>query len=120
MATVLPRRIWHPLDGEADLFEWLNFSNGDVIGWLVLPQKADKTLHMYGTFGGTVTLDGSLESGTPSNPFTINDSRGEGNPLSFTANDGRTLMENVLQIRPNPGAGVTNTTLRILCVRGGG
>lgn len=117
MATITPTRISHGHDVAAELYEWASMSNGDTIAWLTLPIKADKVVHVYGTFGGSVAIEGSLETGTPANAVTLNDSRGEGNPLTFTANDIRTVLEPVLQIRPNPGAGVTNTTVRLLAVR---
>lgn len=117
MATVVPVLLDHGYKGTADIYEWASMNNGDTIGWLVLPIKVDRAVHVYGAFGGTVTIEGTLESGTPANAVILNDSRGEGNPLTFTANDIRTVLEPVLQIRPNPGVGVTATTVRLLVVR---
>src|SRR5262245_3579278 len=112
MATVRALLVTHAHDGQADLYEWAGMNAGDTVEWLRLPIKADKTVHVYaagGVLGGTVTIEGTLETATsPSNPFTINDSRGEGNPLTFTTTDGRTVHEAVIQIRPSLGAGVAN------------
>ena len=45
------------------------------------------------------------------------DSRGEGNPLTFTQNDLRTVLEAVVKLRPSPGAGVSGVTVRVLAVK---
>lgn len=119
MATVSPTRVFQGWDGSANLYEWANLNAGDTVDWLTLPVKADKSVHVYGAFGGTVTIQGTNETDdAPANPVTLNDSRGEGNPLTFTTADLRTVLEAVHKIRPLPGAGVVNTTVRLLAVRG--
>jgi len=118
VATVNPVEIRNGHSGGADIYEWLGLADGDTVGWLTLPIKADKSVHVYGAFGGTVTIQGSHED-VPANPVTLNDSRGEGNPLTFTATDLRVVLEPVLKIRPLPGGGVSDTTVRLLAVRGG-
>lgn len=115
MATVNPQPVVYAYTKTAPEWEWLNIAAGDTIGWLTVPgKKADCTVHCYGTFGGTVTIQGTMESpGTANNPVTLNDSRGEGNALTFTADDMRVVLEHPLQMRPSPGAGVTATTVRM-------
>lgn len=116
MPTVNPVPVSNGHAGGADLYEWLALADGDTVGWLTLPIKADKSVHVFGDFGGTVTIQGSHEE-VPTHPVTLNDSRGEGNPLTFTATDLRVVLEPVLKIRPFPGTGVTATTVRLLAVR---
>jgi hypothetical protein len=121
MATLFPVNIKHGHDGGADLFEWRDvvtgsplMSAGDTIGWLHLPVKADKSVHVYGAFGGTVAIEGTLED-TPANPITLTDPGGT--LLTFTTTGLRSVLQPVLQIRPSPGAGVSATTVRLLAVR---
>jgi hypothetical protein len=106
--------------GSVSLYRWpktgQTFGAGDTGKWLKAPGRNDKTVHVYGAFGGTVTIQGTLEHESPANPFTCNDSRGEGNPLTFTTTDGRTVLENIVQIRPLMGAGITGVTVLLLAV----
>ena len=76
----------------------------------------DKSFHVRGTFGGgTIAIEGSnlLVGATglsaTGNWFTMNDSRGEGNALTFTAADGRTALENPNVIRPRWSAALAST-----------
>ena len=121
MAELAPVLISHGHNGGADLFEWQDvataspFMNaGDTIDWLHLPIKADKSVHVYGAFGGILVIEGTLED-TPANPVTLTDPAGVA--LMFTATGLRSILQPVLQIRPNPGTGVVNTTVRLLAVR---
>jgi len=72
---------------------------------------ADRTLHVFGTFGGaTVVLDGSLNGGT--NSEILNDP--QGNPISKTAAAIEAVLEVVSAIRPRlsvVGAGATITCI---------
>jgi hypothetical protein len=71
------------------------------------PRLPDKTVAVRGTFGGgTITIEGSnLAVGATGlaatgNWFALNDTRGEGNALTFTTADGRVILENPNCIRP--------------------
>lgn len=119
MATVKPTQVGHAYNTNAELWEWSPLNAGDTVGWLALPPRADKTVHAYGAFGGAITFQGTLETpdtGVPAHPFIINDARGRTFPISFVADDAAEIMEHCIQIRPQPGAGVTNTTVRLLAV----
>lgn len=60
---------------------------------------ADVTIQVKGTFAGsTLTWEGSNDGGTTW--AGVNDSRGEGNALTFTAADLKTLNELPAKIRP--------------------
>jgi len=82
----------------------------------------DKTVSVRGTFGagGSVTLFGSTASGTgaalaTTAAFALNDNRGEGNVMTFTANDGRQINENPHLIFPKltVASGATALTVEI-------
>lgn len=76
-----------------------------------MPTLPDKTVHVRGTFGGTGTVSltmfgsnvgpsGAAAALATSSAFALNDSRGEGNALTFTAVDGRQVNENPNLIFP--------------------
>src|SRR5689334_4258332 len=76
----------------------------------------DKTIHVRGTFGGgTIQIEGSnLAVGATGlsatgNWFALNDSRGEGNALTYTTADGRVALENPNVIRPRWNAALAST-----------
>lgn len=96
--------------------EWTGLLNGDTGRAEDLTRYPDKTAQVKGTFGagGSVNIEGSNDGGTT---FAIlNDSRGEGNPLTLTATDLRLILENAGLIRPNvtAGDGTTNLTVTII------
>ena len=85
----------------------------------------DKTVSVRGTFAGTgtvsVTLFGSNQSATviaagalaTAGCFALNDSRGEGNALTFTAIDGRQVNENSNRIFPKLTVVSGNTAITV-------
>ena len=97
--------------------EWTGLLNGDQGDYQSLGNYPDKTISVRGTFGagGSVSIQGTNDGGTTSD--TINDSRGEGNALTFTAQDMRTILENPQAIRPNvtAGDGTTSLTVTMYC-----
>lgn len=78
----------------------------------------DKTVQISGTLGvgGTVSIEGSNDGSTW---HILNDSRGEGNALTFTTLDTRTILENPLFIRPNVTAGDGSTALTVVITESG-
>lgn len=80
----------------------------DAIGW------PDKTVSVRGTFGaaGSVTIEGG-DAVSPTYS-ALNDSRGEGNALTFTAADTRTILENPGKIRPRVTAGDGTTAITVV------
>lgn len=93
---------------------WSNLANGDTGGLLDANSLPDKTVTITGTFGagGTVIIEGGI-SGTYN---TLNDSRGEGNSLSFTSGDTRIINENPQFIRPSVTAGDGTTALTVTVI----
>ena len=77
---------------------------------------SDKTVQVFGTFGvgGSINIEGSNDGGTTWH--ILNDSRGEGNPLTLTAADTRAINENPDLIRANVTAGDGTTALTVIIV----
>lgn len=95
---------------------WANLANGDSGSAYGAAKLQDKTVQILGTFGagGTVVIEGSNDGGATW--ATLNDSRGEGNALSFTSANIVTILENTELIRPRvtTGDGTTNLTVVIV------
>ena len=116
MPTVKPYRAWQSHDGEADLYRWDDLAAGDTVEWLVLPVGADRSVQCFGTFGGTVTIQGTNEpDDPPANPFTVTDPGGSA--ITFAAAGGKQVLHATLKLRPSPGAGVVAVTCLVLAVR---
>jgi len=115
MAVIAPTRIQHGANGQ-DVFEWAGLQNGDTGGWLVIAGKNDKSVHAYGTWGagGNVRMEGSLETGTPSNPATLHDPSVTALNLTTSVST-NAILEHLHQIRPNvtAGDGTTSLTVRV-------
>ena len=110
-----PTVIIGPHDGRTVLLQWtLGASEAGLPA--VVPHKADKTVHVYGTFGGAVQIEGSLEDiGAPAHWEVLRDP--QGTLLSgLTARTLKAILENVYLIRPVSGAGVVAVTVRVLIV----
>ncbi len=74
------------------------------------PHLPDKTVAVHGTWGSaTFVIEGSSDG---TNYFTLNDTRGEGNPISLTADNIVTILENVRYIRGKTTGG-TGTALTV-------
>lgn len=98
---------------------WANLANGDTGVSDSSTGLSDKTVQVKGTFGvgANVNIEGSNDGGTTWS--ILNDSRGEGNPLSITTAIGadiRTILENPQLIRPNVTAGDGTTSLTVIIV----
>ncbi len=79
----------------------------------------DKTVQAYGTFGGTVTMQGSNDPRVLTDAgnavwFTLTDNQGA--PITFTAAGAKLIAENPRFIRPSNGSGITATTIVIQAV----
>jgi hypothetical protein len=106
------------------LIRWTGLDEDDTGDWIKVPAHTDMTVHVYGTFGsgGSLSIQGSNELGAPTAPIIINDSRGEGNPMTFTSADIRQVLEAPYQIRPIVTAGeaaVTSLTVAVTFRRRG-
>lgn len=91
--------------------------NGDQSTTLSAPNLPDKTIQVKGTFGvgASLQIEGSNDGGTTWH--VVNDSRGEGNPMTFTTATGadtKTILENPELLRANVTAGDGTTSLTVL------
>ena len=105
--------------GRTRRYVWTNLGNGDDGEPVSSPGAADMTvqvIHVAVGGGDTVILEGSLETGPPSNFFQMRD--GGDNLISFTSADGELVAPMAVFIRPRvtAGDGTTNFTV-ILLVR---
>jgi hypothetical protein len=75
----------------------------------------DKTCQVIGTFGNvTITIQGSNDNGTT---YTdLNDSRGEGYSLAFTAANILQILENPQKIRPSVSTATGTTDLDVIII----
>lgn len=112
MATIDGTGVW--IARRVHKNTWTPLANGDAGSALTAASLADKTVQILGTFGagGTVIIEGSNDGGTTW--ATLNDSRGEGNALSFTAANVCTILENTERIRPRVTAGDGTTALTVI------
>lgn len=80
---------------------------------LTLSAYPDKTVGVHGTWGAaTFVVEGSMDG---TNYFTLNDSRGEGNAISLTADNIVTILENPYYIRCKTTGG-TGTALTVTII----
>lgn len=96
-------------------------ANGEAGVALESAAFADKTAHVFGTFGagGQVELEGSNDPavaspGGSTNWFPLVDP--QGNPISKTSQAGETILENPRFIRPRVSAGDGNTSITVVIV----
>jgi hypothetical protein len=89
-------------------------ANGETGEGLALPNHADRSVQVSGTFGsgGSVSIEGSLDGTTWA---TLTDP--QGNNLAITTAKIETVMEATLYIRPRvtAGDGTTALTITVLC-----
>ena len=89
----------------AHAFLWETLTENDTALPLIVPHRADMSVHVLGTFnGGTVVIEGSNIVTTPSYITLVDQSD---NALSFTAAGLEAIAANVWQIRPRISAGAT-------------
>lgn len=112
MATGVTEIRGHPFTGDVKVYKWVLTANetGDKV---IVPRHSDKTVHLFGTFGGTVTIEGGLNPDEAAvDFFTLSDPLG--NSLSFTADDLQAVLQNVYTIGPKAGAGITSVTVFLM------
>ena len=93
--------------------QWTSWAGTTTGIPLTLAAYPDKTVAAHGTWGGaTLVVEGSMDG---TNYFTLNDSRGEGNAISLTADNIVTILENPYYVRCKPTGG-TGTALTVTIV----
>ena len=116
MATISYDRVPLPNLGEfrqSRLILWSPLALGDDGEPVAMPDFADRTVQVAGTFGagGAVAVEGSLDGLTWA---TLTDP--QGNALSITAAKIEAISEAVLYVRPRVtgGDGTTSLTIHLL------
>lgn len=104
------------LFGHAWRIQWLGMTAGDTGVPLEQPIAADRSIQIEGTFGGTVTIQGTNEAchETTDNPHweTLHDP--QGNPITPSAAALTQISEVTAGLRPSIGAGVTAVTVTLV------
>src|SRR6266446_10671868 len=79
---------------------WGHMHQGDSGAWSQLPAGVNRSMHVWGVFGGaTVTFEGSNEvTLTPANPVSLRDPGMT--VISMTTKDLRQVLEAPYQVRP--------------------
>ena len=117
MAVITP--VWRrtPLDcSRFVLLEWAGLGTGDTAEPVVIGGVSDKSVQVTGTITA-LDIVGSIDPDPATAVFhVLNDSRGEGNPLSFTAADLRTILEHTYLLKPSgiTGSGITVRVLGVM------
>ncbi len=111
MATKVTKIRNHPFSGDVLVYKWVLEDNetGDKVE---VPRHSDKTVHLFGTFGGTVTIEGGCDPDGVADFVTLSDT--DGNLLSFTSKDCKPVVQNVYKIGPKAGAGVGSVTVFLM------
>lgn len=119
MAVVTPTITRLGGDDSTVKVVWAGMANGDTGAPFAFVQWADRTVHVYGTFGagGTVQFKGSGNSGT--SYIVLTD--GQGNAISKTAESIEAVTEVIEQVRPEvtAGDGTTSITVSLTARRDG-
>ena len=104
--------------GKFRVFKWVGMKGGDVGQPLFIPESADKTVHVKGTFNGaTAVIQGSNDKETESPEYdTLHKS--DLSSLSFTVKDIFFINENPNLVRPSVSGGDGSTRLDIsICLK---
>lgn len=117
MATQPCTTVIQQLHPHTNVREWANLAAGDDGEWILMGHYNDKSLHVYGTWGGaTVTLQGSSED-VPSSANAVSLTDPTQTQISLSANGLRQVLENPLNMRVlvTGGDGTTSLTARLVC-----
>ena len=108
MATI-SLQIGADNQAHSSLIKWETLTATDVGEARVNTYYNDRTVSVTGTFGGTVSIQGSNDG---TNWFTLTDNSGLA--LEFTAAGMKLIAEAPLYIRPSAGSGVSDVDVIIL------
>jgi len=90
-------------------FRWETVTGSDVGEPISMPRGGIiTTVHVIGTFGGALTMQGSVDG---ENWFTLTDMNG--NEVSFTAAGSAEISTAARNIRPSAAAGVSDVDVHI-------
>ena len=112
MAEISPTKIFNHRN-DIIVYEWV-LTDNDTATFVEAPHRSDKTIQVSGDFGtsGDIRAEGSID---PDCIVFWELDDPQGNNIAITAADGKTILENVVYIRPKVAAGTgVNVTVRIL------
>jgi hypothetical protein len=93
-------------DGSCQLVVWTPVTENDTCVAAELPDLADKSVHVYGTFGGaTVAVQGSNNDGTSF--AALNDP--SSTVIAINSEKIKQVLENTQQIRPAATGGASQS-----------
>lgn len=102
------------LYGHSHIITWGPFTEADTFTAYPNPGSADRSVHVFGTFGGaTITVKGSNEAGTPTSLIGLHDP--SGTAISLTA-AGLTQVSEVTNWIVPAQSGGTGTSLTVAMV----
>lgn len=114
MATINPTQVDVSSKGNrsAILVTWASVTEADTCTAISMPEFADKSIQVTGTFGGaSVALQGSNDS---SNFAALRDP--SSTTIAITTAGIRAVLENTVQIKPVPTGGTSQSlTISVLC-----
>lgn len=119
--TILPTNL--NTGNQVVAFQWANITNGNAGFGYQIPNYADKTVHIFGTFGagGSVTLYGSnnkadltLEPGVDAGNTWVPLTDPQANAITKTATSIEAILENTLYICPRVTAGDVTTSITVV------
>ena len=118
MAIIAPAIVTTPHDGILWLVRWANVTESDTAGPYPVAHKGDKSVNVYGTFGGgTVTIQGSNNPNGSATFSTLRDPLG--NTLdTITTTALRQILEAVYQLRPSFAGGLNQSLTVDLLILG--
>lgn len=116
MSTIAKVKIPTPWDASGiEIWRWTGLGNGDDGDPLTLPQFADRSVQVKGTFGagGTIIIEGSNDPESPTYAPLVDP---QGSAISFTSAGIEQILEASYLIRPRvtAGDGTTSLTITIL------
>lgn len=120
MAVKPWRALVTPFDGGGfKLVVWEGLADGDTGAPFVCAAYPDKTVQFLGTFGGAVTLEGTMNLDLEAAVYaTLNDPQGL--PCSgVTSARVKNILEHVYALRPVAGAGVADVDVWLALATGG-
>lgn len=114
MATVTPTEVLTPLDKRGlRIFTWNAVAASDDCLPVICGQYSDKTVYMYGTFGGNMSFEGSPD---PSGTTYVVLTDAQGNAISGkSAAFVEQILEGAYKVRPVAGVGVGDVDVFLLC-----
>jgi len=106
--STITATVTGPEDGMV-IYKWSSMTGGSVGSAMPWGSYADKTVQYFGTFGDTLTMQGSNDG---TNWFTLTNNLG--NTITPTAAGASLITEAPQYVRPNCGASISNITVIVV------